>query len=386
MKDHGQFGDKPDGKPAQSPSDQLDCAAVDLLWVEAVEGTLPPPEAEKVRVHTAECAACRGKIFQARKGREWLLVLKQEPLIPPGDLVAKILAKTAGAQEVPAHPPRLTVPKFPVETDTRAADRYSLPGYSSPDHQEAAIPAERPSDYDGLGQRGMPPGVSVPVWQRPSVVFLRKTVFDPRVALVAAMAFFSISLTLNLMGVKLTRIRPADLKPQAMRRVVTRQYAQANARVVHYYENLRIVYEVESRVHQLRQAAESVPVPEKTSYPQGEQGAGADRNGQGHRSDRDKKSDRDGLHRERMNVIPVKNQNAQRNHATPVEPEPIFSGPAIEAYLNAKPSIPNVNAVENGRPKLVTAVFPKCICRPDSQASSRLFQFACFSMLERNSA
>ena len=95
-------------------------------------------------------------------------------------------------------------------------------------------------------------------------------------ALVAAMAFFSISLTLNLMGVKLTQFRAADLEPQAMRRAVTRQYAQANARVVHYYENLRIVYEVESRVHQLRQAADAPRrCRKRPAISQGKQGSGS---------------------------------------------------------------------------------------------------------------
>jgi hypothetical protein len=383
MKDHGQFGDKPAGKSANVPSDQLDCAAVELLWVEAAEGTLSPTVAEQVRAHTSECASCRDKISQARKGREWLLVLKLEPLVPPADLVAKILARTTGASETPAHLPRWTAPKIPVETDTRAAERYSLPGYSSLDSQAAAIPAEGTSGNESMGPDGIPSGMSVPVWQRPSVVLLRKTVFEPRLALVAAMAFFSISLTLNLMGVRLTRIRAADLQPQAMRRAVTRQYAQANARVVHYYENLRIVYEVESRVHQLRQAADSAPVPEKTSYPQSKQRSGKD--GQGHRSDRNDQSDRDGLHRERMEVTPVKDQNAQRNRATPVEPAPIFSGPVIDAYLSAKP-LPGMNVVESGRPQLMSTVLSEFVCQPASQASSHLFQFVRLSVQERNSA
>ena len=94
MKNRGQFGDRSAGKPANGPFGQLDCAAVELLWVEAAEGTLPVTVAEQVRAHTSECAACREKISQARKGREWLLFLKLEPLLPPSDLVAKILART----------------------------------------------------------------------------------------------------------------------------------------------------------------------------------------------------------------------------------------------------------------------------------------------------
>ena len=378
MKDHGQFGDKPAGKSANVPSDQLDCAAVELLWVEAAEGTLASTVAEKLRAHTSECASCREKISQARKGREWLLMLKLEPLIPPSDLVAKILARTTGAGET-AHP-RWSTPKIPVDTDTRTADRYSLPGYSFPDSETAPVSGEIAAENEGLGGDRIP---AIPMWQRPSVVLLRKTVFEPRLALVAAMAFFSISLTLNLVGVKLTSFRASDLEPQAMRRAVTRQYAQANARVVHYYENLRIVYEVESRVHQLRQAADSAPVQEKTSYPQNKQGTGTD--GQGRRSDRNDKSDRDGVHRERMDVTPVKDQNARRNRSTPVEPAPVFSGPVIDASLTANP-MSGLNVVESGRPQLRSTVLSEFVCRPATQASSHLFQLGRFSVPERNSA
>lgn len=385
MKDHGQFGDRPAGKPAHGPSG-LDCGAVEQLWVEAAEVTLSPAATEQVRTHTADCASCREKISQARRGREWLLVLKQEPLIPPADLIAKILARTAGASETSTDVPRRTTPKVPAETDARAAERYSLPGYLSPDHQVAAVSAERSNDNDTLGHKGIPSGMSAPVWQRPSVVLLRKTVFEPRMALVAAMAFFSISLTLNLMGVRLTRLRATDLEPQAMRRAVTRQYAQANARVVHYYENLRIVYEVESRVRQLRQAADSVPAPEKTSYPQGKQGSGAARDGQGCRGDRNNQSSRDGLHRERMEVVPVKDQNAQQNRSTPAEPEPIFSGPVIDASLDANPLLPGVNVVENMRPQFAAAAVSQFVCRTASQPLSHLFQLGRSTVRERNSA
>jgi hypothetical protein len=378
MKDHGQFGDKPAGKSANVPSDKLDCVAVELLWVEAAEGTLAPTVAERVRAHTSECASCREKISQARKGREWLLMLKLEPLVPPSDLVAKILARTTGASET-SHP-RWSTPKIPAEIDTRTAERYSLPGYASPDFETVPSSSDAVGEDGSVGYDGI---AATPVWQRPSVVLLRKTVFEPRMALVAAMAFFSISLTLNLVGVKLTSFRASDLEPQAMRRAVTRQYAEANARVVHYYENLRIVYEVESRVHQLRQAADSTPVQEKTSYPPAKQGSGKD--GQGHHSDKNDQTDRDGVQRERMEVTPVKDQNAQRNRSTPVEPAPIFSGPVIDASMSVQPMF-GLNGVEGGRPQAKSTVLSEFICRPASQASSHLFQLGRFSMPERNSA
>jgi hypothetical protein len=378
MKDHGQFGDKPAAKSANVPSDKLDCAAVELLWVEAAEGTLPATVAERVRTHTSECASCREKISQARKGREWLLMLKLEPLVPASDLVAKILAKTSGAGET-SHL-RWSTPKIPAETDTRTAERYSLPGYSSQDSEAVPLPGQTVGENGTAGVDGT---AAIPMWQRPSVVLLRKTVFEPRLALVAAMAFFSISLTLNLVGVRLTSFRASDLEPQAMRRAVTRQYAQANARVVHYYENLRIVYEVESRVHQLRQAADSAPVPEKTTYPQDKQGSG--RSGAGHSDDKKDQSDREGVHRERMDVTPVKDQNAQRNRVVPVEPAPIVTGPVIDASMSVEP-LPGSSAVASGRPQVMSTVFTEFVCRPGSQASSHLLQLSRFSVPERNSA
>lgn len=374
MKDHGQSGDK----RANAPSDKLDCAAVELLWVEAAEGTLAPAVTARVHAHTSECASCREKISEARKGREWLLMLKLELLAPPSDLVAKILARTTGASDMCQA--RWSSPKTPGETDARAADRDSLPGYAFSDFDPGRIAGDSDRQDASLGRGGIP---AVPVWQRPSVVLLRKTVFEPRMALVAAMAFFSISFTLNLLGVKLTSFRIADLQPQAMRRAVSRQYAEANARVVHYYENLRIVYEVESRVHQLRQAAASAPVQEKTSYPEGK--PGSDRDGKGRRGDRNDQSDRNGVHRERMDLTPVKDQNAQRNRSTPVEPAPIFSGPVIDAFTTVPPR-PGLNSVESGRRHLISPLLSEIVCRPDSQASSRLFQLGRFCVPERNSA
>jgi hypothetical protein len=86
-----------------------------------------------------------------------------------------------------------------------------------------------------------------------------------------------------------------------------------------------------------------------------------------------------------MDVTPVKDQNAQRNRATPVEPEPIFSGPVIDAYLSANP-MPGVSGVESGRPQFGSSVLSKFVCQPASQASSHLIQFVRLSVPERNSA
>ncbi len=73
----------------------------------------------------------------------------------------------------------------------------------------------------------------------------------------AAMAFFSIALTLNLAGVRLTAVRVSDLKPTAIRSNLTRQLVNSKASVVRYYDNLRFVYEMEAKMRELRRATEN---------------------------------------------------------------------------------------------------------------------------------
>ena len=82
----------------------------------------------------------------------------------------------------------------------------------------------------------------------------------------AAMAFFSIALTLNLTGVHISQLRASDLRPSNLKR----SFYEANAHVVRYYDNLRVVYELESRVHDLQHASDSdsdsgTPAPATTS-------------------------------------------------------------------------------------------------------------------------
>src|SRR5204863_8993502 len=74
---------------------------------------------------------------------------------------------------------------------------------------------------------------------------------QPRFAMSFGMAFFTLSVTLSLAGVKLSDLRHLDLRPSAVRR----NYYETQGRVVKYYENIRFVYEIESRVRQFKQAA-----------------------------------------------------------------------------------------------------------------------------------
>ena len=69
------------------------------------------------------------------------------------------------------------------------------------------------------------------------------------------MAFFSITMLANIAGLRVGDLRHVDLSTRGLQKT----YYSTEARVVRYYENIRLVYEIESRVRDLRRAA----TPEK---------------------------------------------------------------------------------------------------------------------------
>ena len=326
MKRPGQFGSsKPPAGDAEPGT--LDCAAFEQWLAESVEGGLPEATMAQLRAHAAGCAGCEEKLAQARRGREWLLVLKQEQIEIPAGMAARILARTSlagapGSAEILAAASRHAASSAiasGIQDAGRRAETF-VPAYVS----EAATmrdEAERGGTEAAKAAhktvRSVRSASPVPAWQRNTVVVLRRTLVDPRLAMVAAMAFFSITLTLNLVGVRLTNLHAVDLAPSSMRRAATRQYAEVNARMARYYENLRIVYEVEARVQQLRRAAETSAPQQRESRPRKRSSNSAGDAGSG-----EAQAHREGLvtkHAAHMPAIP--------------DPEPVRTGPRMDAAL-----------------------------------------------------
>src|SRR5208337_2293933 len=80
----------------------------------------------------------------------------------------------------------------------------------------------------------------------PVTAFVRQ----PRFVMSFGMIFFSFSLGLSAMGVKATDVAKVDLRPSALRHA----YNGAQIKVVKYYDNIRFVYEIESKVRELKRA------------------------------------------------------------------------------------------------------------------------------------
>ena len=188
------------------------CGAWETLLTDALDGLLRPEDEATFTSHKAICPACTALYEEARKGREWLEFLSPEPEAPEG-LLERILAHTG-----PGH-----------------AARGPLPA---------------------MAGSGSVPAFVVPVWQQTGFFARMRYAVQPRLVMTAAMAFFSIALTLSLTGVRLTTLRLADLRPRAVRSYMERQLNMASVPIVRYYDHLRFVYEVESKVRQMRSQSE----------------------------------------------------------------------------------------------------------------------------------
>ena len=103
------------------------------------------------------------------------------------------------------------------------------------------IPVGRPRDP--LERRGL---VSrwVGVW---------RPVLQPRFAMGMAMTILSFAMLERCTGIQVQHIKPADLSPVRIWDSVEDKAIRGKDRAVKYYENLRLVYEVETRLKDLRE-------------------------------------------------------------------------------------------------------------------------------------
>jgi hypothetical protein len=202
MAEQNKFGPMPD---ATRGSGGLRCEEWEALLADALDGLLPAAERAAFQTHSEGCVGCADLLAHAKQGQEWLEYLHTEPEVPAG-LVSRILDKTVGAGAIPV----------PV-----------LVGAA-----------------EGAGAVAMPTP-----W--------RRSFQETRLLMTVAMAFFSIALTLNMAGVKLTNLRLADLRPGTISSTLSRQFYGAQRQVVQFYDNMRFVYQLESKMRELRRDAET---------------------------------------------------------------------------------------------------------------------------------
>jgi hypothetical protein len=207
---------------------RLTCTQCEGMLLDASDGLLLPDEQSHFDLHLAECSACTRLFADVRRGVAWMELLKEAPPVPPAGLVDRILAKTSGD------------PELSGSVLAQAAHAASLFGHS----QAKVLPFRVPAHLQQ---------------PRTAVQRMMHTVMQPRFMMTAAMAFFSIALTMNIAGIRLSALRASDLKPNN----VKKSFWAANGRVVRYYDNLRVVYELESRVHEMQRDSDTEPAPQR---------------------------------------------------------------------------------------------------------------------------
>ena len=194
-----------------------ECGRWETLLADALDGQLRPEDETAFTSHMANCPGCAALFEEARRGREWLEFLSPDPEIPAG-LLDRILAQTGPGQ---------------------------VAGY-------------------GLVAEGAAVAAMPHPWQRPGFAGQVRRYAEPRLLMTVAMAFFSIALTLNLVGFKFADVHLADLRPSAVRSLMTRRIVTASIPIIRYYDHLRFLYQVESSMRQVTPSegqGETAPKP-----------------------------------------------------------------------------------------------------------------------------
>ncbi len=200
---------------------ETQCTDFDALLTDALDGLLKGEQLAGFERHKAQCPSCSLLFQETKSGLDWLHTLDE--VEPPLNLVHNVIAATSGA-----------------EVSSSAAEM--LP---------------RKSWLAQMKERWVPSLGSL---------------MTPRFAMSFGMAFFSVSMLMSVAGVRLGDIRHLDLSSKGIRKT----YYETQARATRYYENIRLVYEIESRVRQLKKAATSPEPKSQESKPESNQNQSKD--------------------------------------------------------------------------------------------------------------
>ena len=167
----------------------MTCFEFEILLCDYVDGTLDAERKSALEQHRAECAECEA---MARDVAGVVGFIERAAVIePPPELVTRILFETPQGK--------------PGASERMAGLRNTLAGWFKP-------------------------------------------VLQPKFAMGMAMTILSFSMLGQFAGVNVRQLRPADLDPVKVWAAVDDQVHRTWQRAVKYYENLRLVYEIQSRL------------------------------------------------------------------------------------------------------------------------------------------
>jgi hypothetical protein len=185
----------------------MNCAEFDTWLADYVDDTLTPELRAAVEQHAAGCAAC-GELLRDVTGAV-MFISRVADVAPPPDLVTRIAFQTPlGRLRSP-----LDAPGFLSRTITN--------------------------------------------WLRPML--------QPKFAMGMAMTILSFSMLERCTGVHVQHIQAADLSPIRVWGGLEDRVIRTKDRAVKYYENIRLVYDVETRLRDLDEKRSASARPEEKS-------------------------------------------------------------------------------------------------------------------------
>ena len=190
------------------------CGKWEAALTDLLDGALPATEENELRRHAAGCESCGVLLRESEHGRDWARLLHDAPLEAPAALFGKILAATEALPMLSGADPALPVGEI-----------VTLP-------QPAFLPG---------GHRAA------------------------RMLMTATMALFSLALTASVTGVHPEQVRAVvhdtvqGAGPDSLQVTTSRRFFDAKKQFVSFYDNLRLVREVETRVDALRPEKQTGP-------------------------------------------------------------------------------------------------------------------------------
>lgn len=192
----------------------MTCAEFEIILCDYIDGALSAEARARVESHIQSCEPCAQ--FAGECGAVSELLKRVPEVAPPPAAVTRILHQ------------------IPVRQPASVRARGALAGF--------------------LGR-----------WIAP--------VKQPRMVMGMAMTILSFAMLGRFAGIEARQIRPADVNPARVMEATEDRLHRTWARAVKYYENLRFVYEIQSRLRELtaseeeaeRQQSSEKTAPEKES-------------------------------------------------------------------------------------------------------------------------
>jgi anti-sigma factor RsiW len=194
----------------------MNCGDVEVLLADYLDDTLPAVERTALEQHASTCISCRALLEDAAAAVHFLK--RADDVFPPQELITQI-------------------------------------AYGAPVGR-LRLPFERQSLFSRLTSK----------WFRPML--------QPRLMMGMAMTILSFAMLEKCTGVHVQHLQAADLNPVRIWGGVEDRALRVKDRAVKYYENLRWVYDIETRLKTLQEQQDAFEQRQKT--PAGKAGTNND--------------------------------------------------------------------------------------------------------------